>query len=215
MLLFAAFCVLVMFMNFDLSCRFALTTAGLCRAVAASLRMGMSAAMIVLVWTRVKRAEVAFLALAERVRAGRYRAGVSRGGVTVRGPAAGVDGDESVGSPCVARVSRGRLPVRFGWLMAAMPYEAAGYGSQLRSLLAEPEMAALVRDVAQARRILGPMCQMLGVELPDEPGCDVVRAEAVVRPRVKRVRKVVDWGRIPLPRGVLAAARRQGYGKIP
>lgn len=206
-----------MFMNFWFSDRFALITAGLCRAVAAYLRQGMAPAMIVLVWTRVKRAEVAFLALAERVRSGRYRGGMT-GPKRDQGPDY-ANGDAA--PPAVPRTSRGRLPVRFGWLMAAMPYEAAGYGSQLQSLLAEPEMAALVRDVSQARRILGPMCRMLGVDLPGGPAvasgpdAPVARAHVAAKPRAKRVRKLVDWGRIPLPRGVLVAARRQGYGKIP
>jgi len=37
----------------------------------------------------------------------------------------------------------------------------------------------------------------------------------VVKVRVRRARVPVDWGRIPWPRGVLSAARRQGFGKVP
>jgi hypothetical protein len=100
--------------------------------------------------------------------------------------------------------------------MEKMPYVAAGYGSQLRTVLAEPEMVALLADVAQARRILGPVCRMLGVEIPGVVDPSVVAADGVgVRlkpPRVARARVAVDFGRIPLPRGVLAAATRQGYG---
>ena len=74
-------------------------------------------------------------------------------------------------------------------------------------------MASLLADVAQARRILGPVCRMLGVEIEGVrapiPVVDRVQAE---RTRVKRARAVVDFGRIALPRGVLAAATRQGYG---
>jgi hypothetical protein len=171
----------------------------------------MTVAMIVLVWSRVRRMEVQFLALVERVRLGRFRAGcVREGGVAragVRAPA----------------LKKGRLPVRFGWLMEKMPYEAAGYGSQLRTVLAEPEMAALVRDAAQARRILGPVCRMLGVEIPRLRPLPLARIadEAIAasgggpaRVRKARVREPVDFGRIPLPRGVLAAARRQGFGKL-
>jgi len=33
--------------------------------------------------------------------------------------------------------------------------------------------------------------------------------------RVRKPRVPIDWGRIPLPRGVLAAAKRQGFGKVP
>ncbi len=187
--------------------RFALTTSALCRAVAACLGRGlMDVAMIVSVWTRVRRAEWAFLALLERIRLGQFRGGWTR---------VGVPGSE--GARVVAAVTKGRLPLRFGWLMRFMPYEAAGYGSQLRTVLAEPEMEALLRDVAQARRILGPVCRMLGVEIPGV--CDVKAKTAIeavaVKARGKRVRPAVDLGRVPLPRGVLAAARRQGFGKIP
>lgn len=126
-------------------------------------------------------------------------------------------------------LNRGRLPLRFGWLMGVMPYEAAGYASQLRTVLAEPEMAALVAALPQARRILGPLCRMLGVAMAPVRPPGVARAADGVadgaaqgevparpptsRPAAARVRRVVDVGRIPLPRGVLAAARRQGFGK--
>jgi hypothetical protein len=193
--------------------RFALITSALCRAVAACLGRGlMDAAMIVLVWTRVRRAEGLFLALMERLRLGRYRGGWAR----VGGHPVGV-----VRVP--AGVKRGRLPLRFGWLMEMMPYEAAGYAGQLRTLLAEPEMAALLQDVPQGLRILGPVCRMLGVELAGAaPRARADGAAApsngprvrVARVRTARAREPVDLGRIPLPRGVLAAARRQGYGKL-
>jgi hypothetical protein len=178
----------------------------------------MHAAMIVLVHARVRRAEWAFLALLERIRLGRYRGGWHFS--QVAGPRLSVPGEAVSGEAASGEVTapvvpdRGRLPRRFGWLMAVMPYEAAGYASQLRTVLAEPEMVAVLADVPQARRILRSVCQMLGVEIPGVG--PVVRAErASVPVRAKRARSVVDWGRIPLPRGVLAAARRQGYGRVP
>jgi len=144
-------------------------------------------------------------------------------------------------------------PRQFGWLVRAASYHAAVYGIQLRAILGQPEMVALLLAVPQAARILRPLCRMLAVETSllrprmegvAEPGAqapggpeaqapggpeaqapggpeaqapggiapsDVV---AVVKTRVRSPRKVVDWGRIPLPRGVLAAARRQGFGKV-
>jgi hypothetical protein len=153
--------------------RFAFIVAALCRAVAAALGRGlMDGAVILLVWRRVKRAEQLLLALAERVRLGRYRGGIARqpGGFE----AFGADRVEAIVAPLGATAGSAgapdgsqawrRLPRRFGWLMGLMPYEAAGYSSQLAHLLAEPEMVALLRDV--------------------------------------------DWGRIPLPRGILARALR-------
>ena len=104
------------------------------------------------------------------------------------------------------------------WLVRVAGYQAAGYGCQLQHLLGKPEMVALLKASPQAARILRPVCRMLGIENSFlRPGVVLEVAEPKVKPpRVKRprVRKVIDWGRIPLPRGVLSAARRQGFGKV-
>jgi hypothetical protein len=116
-------------------------------------------------------------------------------------------------------------PRRFGWLVRLASYHAAGYGSQLRVILGQPEMVALLVAAPQAARILRPLCRMLAVEtslLRPRPEGASVEIEAgeiapvapVVKKRVRLPREAVDWGRIPLPRGVLAAARRQGFGKV-
>ncbi len=190
--------------------RFAWITAALCRAVAAALGRGLDGPMILLVWRRVKRAESLLLALAERVRRGQYRGGVVR---RCGGPDAG-SVDAVVIGPIGAGLGNGagwrRLPRRFGWLVGLLPFEAGGYASQLSHMLAEPEMVALLRDVPQAGRILGPLCWMLGIETAlIRPGVLVVeRAPRAVVPRVRAVKPAVDWGRIPLPRGILARALR-------
>jgi hypothetical protein len=44
--------------------------------------------------------------------------------------------------------------------------EAAAAGSQLRHLLADPEMAALIEAAPQMGRLLRPLCRSLGVRLP-------------------------------------------------
>ena len=110
-----------------------------------------------------------------------------------------------------------RWPGRFGWLVWAAAYQAAGYGSQLRTILGQPEMVELLLAAPQAGRILRPLCRMLAVETSLlRPGVEVVASDITVRirKRIRVPRAPVDWGRIPLPRGVLSAARRQGYGKI-
>jgi len=56
-----------------------------------------------------------------------------------------------------------RLPRGYYWLIRLLPYEAAGYGSQLQALLAEPEMAALLAAAPQAGRILRPLCRLLAI----------------------------------------------------
>jgi len=116
-----------------------------------------------------------------------------------------------------------RWPGRFGWLVRLASYHAAGYGCQLAEILRQPEMVELLLAAPQAARILRPVCRMLAVDASllrprPEGAAEVVPADVVevVRARVRKrvVRAPVDWGRIPLPRGVLAAARRQGFGKV-
>ena len=58
-----------------------------------------------------------------------------------------------------------RLPRARGWLVRLVP-EAAGGGSQLRHLLADPEMQALLAAAPQAGRLLRPLCHILGVTPP-------------------------------------------------
>jgi hypothetical protein len=119
-------------------------------------------------------------------------------------------------------------PARFGWLLRAAAHHAAVYNGQLRVILERPEMVELLVAAPQAARILRPVCRMLAVETsllrPEVAAVEVVVPDitpetqapgAVVKVRVRRPRVAVDWGRIPLPRGVLAAARRQGFGKVP
>ncbi len=104
-------------------------------------------------------------------------------------------------------------PRSFGWLVRAVSWQAAGYGSQLRALLEHPEVVAFLVAAPQAARVLGPVCWMLAIESAVlRPGVVVV-----VPVRVKRVRRVVekvDLGRVPIPRGVMAAVRRGRYGIV-
>ena len=96
-------------------------------------------------------------------------------------------------------------------------WKAAGYGSQLRAALETPEMVALLTASPEAGRVLRPICRMLGIEVTVlRPGVVVVVREKIAQEWVRKPRMKVkpEPFRIPLPRGVLAAARRQGYGKI-
>jgi len=106
-------------------------------------------------------------------------------------------------------------PGRVGWLVRAASYQAAGYGAQLREILQQPEMVELLKATPQAARILRPVCRMLAVEPALlRPGVEIAARVAKVRkPRLRTPPPPIDWGRIPLPRGVLSAARRQGFGK--
>ena len=118
-------------------------------------------------------------------------------------------------SPKVERI----WPFRFGWLLPLMGpfrHEGAVRGMQLKAILERPEVVALLIAAPQAARLLTPLCRMLAVE-PSvlRPGrMATIKPEKVVVVRVRPPRPVLDWGRIPLPLGVLAAARRQGFGKV-
>jgi len=104
-------------------------------------------------------------------------------------------------------------PGRFAWLVRAAGYQAAGYGCQLRHVLEQPEMVALLKASPQAARILRPVCRMLAIETAVlRPGVAVPEPVVrVVKPRVRKARVPIDWGRIPLPRGVLTAVRRRRF----
>ena len=109
-------------------------------------------------------------------------------------------------------------PRRFCWLIEMAGWQSAGYGSQLRAVLETPEMVALLSASPAAGRVLLPVCRMLGIESSVlRPGVLAVTRVRVLVARVRkpRVKIVVEPWRIPLPRGVLSAARRAGYGKIP
>lgn len=108
----------------------------------------MATVMIVLVWGRIKRVQVRLQALLLRFQQGRLRVG-GPGGRGCSGPRGGGG---------VA------LPRRFGWLLPLVPFEAACFAGQIRAVLAEPEMVALLAAAPQARRVLGPVCRMLGIE---------------------------------------------------
>ena len=116
---------------------------------------------------------------------------------------------------CGVRGGAARVwPGRFGWLVRAASWQAAGYGSQLRTVLVQPEMVELLRACPQAGRILRPVCRALGIETAVlRPLAEGEVAPAVVvrqvKARVRKPRVEVDFGRIPLPRGVLSWVRRE------
>ncbi len=139
--------------------RFALALEGLRRLVASRIAGGMmAAAMIVLVWQRLQRIEGRIGRMLARFRAGRL---VVRG--EVAGRVAGVrTGGGSAG-----------LPRGFAWLVQLIPHQAANFAGQIGAVLAEPEMVALLAAAPQARRVLAPLCRMLGI------APEVLRPEAV------------------------------------
>jgi hypothetical protein len=111
-------------------------------------------------------------------------------------------------------------PVRFGWLVRAAAWEAAGFGCQLRAVLETPEMVALLLAAQQAARVLTPLCRMLAIETsvlrPKVAGVEVAVVDVVVAVKPKRVPKdKPDLGRVPIPPGAMAWVRRERAAKPP
>jgi hypothetical protein len=106
-----------------------------------------------------------------------------------------------------------RLPRRFGWLLKFGKHHAAGYGLRLQLVLDTPEMTELLASSEQAKRVLRPLCRALAVELPWTIDKPLPECGATIR-RIRKPRCKPEPFRIPLPRGVLTAARRQGFGKM-
>jgi hypothetical protein len=137
----------------SVSDRFAMALEGLYGAVAGRCRSGViSVAMIWLVCERIRRARRRVLRLLARFQAG-WRP-------VARPAQAGRAGVVAV------RVPRGnaKLPRQFGWLLALVPCEAANFASQLRGVLAEPEMMGLLAAVPRAGHALRSVCRMLAIE---------------------------------------------------
>ena len=194
--------------------------------------------LTLLLWGRVSRIRVRMERLVARFEAGRLRSVWPRPvpAPTAAGLMGGAAAPDSTGCGVVAdglgvlgggraRRPTGRVwPGRFGWLVRMASWQAAGYGSQLRTVLETPEMVALLIAAPQAVAILRPLCRALGISTSVlrpgvVAGVDLAEMDGASAPRSpvkrKRVRRVVDWGRIPLPRGTLARARRDGFGKLP
>ena len=103
------------------------------------------------------------------------------------------------------------LPRRFGWLLQAGGHQAACVGLQLRAVLNAPELVELLAASPQASRILRPLCRALAIELPWTVTPAKIRSTTT--PRKRKPRAQPEPFRIPFPRGVLTAARKEGFGK--
>lgn len=125
--------------------------------------------LLMLVFTRLRRAAARFASLAAR-------AGAST-------PASPRLRPTRPPPPRPAR-PRQRLPERFAWLVRLVP-EAACFGSQLQHLLADPELVALLETAPQAGRILRPLCRLLAVR----PVPALLRLPPPARPAARRCRR--------------------------
>jgi hypothetical protein len=71
-------------------------------------------------------------------------------------------------------------------------------------------MAELLKVAPQAGRILRPLCRALAFEWP----VPEAKPEKIKTPRIRKPRPKPEPYKIPLPRGVLSWARREGYKGI-
>ncbi len=126
----------------------------LCRAVAAhGPRHGAASSLTVLAWNRLRRLFARFAALVAAVQAGRLPVPRRTAGKTAR--------------PRPASPDAPRLPGASGWLLQLAPALDTRLGrAWVESLVADPELGALVAQAPQAGRILRPLCHALGIELP-------------------------------------------------
>jgi hypothetical protein len=152
-------------MNFERSptsaLRFADIAQALCRALGHAMGIGLvQVVMGLVIYRRIQRVRERLVALEARFLAGLVRSG--RAAVVERAAPAG-----DAGVPRATQTSGVWLPRRFGWLCGLVPGEAASYAGQLRVVLAEPEMVALLAACPQAVRIVRPLCWMLGIERAD------------------------------------------------
>ena len=141
----------------------------LCRVVAAQIAgRRLAGPLIILICSRLRRIGTRCAAIATRLRTGRLR----RRAAPRPRPA-----------PPAARPQRphrpGPLPQGFAWLLRLVP-ETAGGASQLRHLLAQPDMEALIAAAPQAGRPLRSLCRMLGVRPP--PGLKPARSAPPAAP---------------------------------
>jgi hypothetical protein len=122
---------------------------GLCRAIAAhGVRGLLTAPLQLLLWSRLSRMAVRARRLAARMAAAAPLASPPRKAAPRAAPA----------RPYI------RLPRGFTWLVRAVPGTASG-AATLQFLLDDPEMAA-VAQLPPMRRLLRPLCRMLGVQPP-------------------------------------------------
>ena len=112
------------------------------------------------------------------------------------------------------------LPTGHGWLIRALPNEAAAYASQLESLLAEPGVADLLAAHPTTSRILRPLGRMLGLDAlapkrirpkrtprPEAPTAAAPRAPIPWQHQDASYRPSAKWPRKPWP----AARPRRVY----
>jgi hypothetical protein len=170
---------------------FAIIFTGLRAAIAARAASDRTlTALLVLVWTRLGRLQTRLERLIAHWRAG-----------TIPAPRPSRAGRKR------KHTTKPNFPTAPAWLVARVGYTAAGFGSQLRHALTDPEWAAFLAAAPQANRLLRPLCHMLGIE----PPIKLSRAPRPARPKPPPKPKLAPF-RVPLPKGLGLSPRRRFFG---
>jgi len=168
----------------NLSRSFAQIIDAICRAIAArAAKDAARGALLVLLWSRLRRLAKRLARVADRVAAGTLD--------TLR--------QHAVAGEAI-RPTRGRTPApwpRGLCGLARLAPEAACYGSQLRALLARPEVAALLAATPRLGRYVRPLCRLLGVDPAPPPPQRQTRAEAPAATDAPAPRSLAG---LPVPR---------------
>ncbi len=139
--------------------RFARLIEAMCRALAAhGLRRGLPGPLTVLIWQRLRAIALRFAARLARGRAVRPASGRTR--PTPPQPAEQAPPPERPKRPRVRL-----LPENFAWLSRLLPEVTFATG-ELRRLLDEADMQALIASGPHTGRALRPLCRMLAIPLP-------------------------------------------------
>jgi hypothetical protein len=94
-------------------------------------------------------------------RSGEARRAAQRSGEARR--AAQRSGEASGRGALAPRERTCPIPTTHAWLVRTLHHEAAAYASQLSHLLSEPGVSDLLDAAPAARRLLRPLCRMLGL----------------------------------------------------
>ena len=179
--------------------RFARIIEGMCLAVArrGGLRL-LAGPLVILIWSRLRRIAARF----------------TRHGTTppLSCPAAKRQAAPREAASRQARLRQAGpnpLPRCHAWLLRLVPETASG-ASQLRHFLADPEVTALLAETPQLRRILRPLCRMLGIRptqvLRPPPTSPADAAPApTARPIPSQAPPPAEPAAVPLAAGPLVA----------
>jgi len=110
------------------------------------------------VWSRAAAAVIRFETLYAAWQAGTLRP------PRIRAPRPTQATPPDAEAPAPARL-RHRLPRRRGWL-AATHFNMRNVASQLAHMLDRPDLADFIQAAPQLRRVLRPICHMLGIDPP-------------------------------------------------